>query len=272
MSLRRRHRERIGERDTPRRGRIDQRLLLARGAENRTADRAGEPAALDMQPVRNGRVEADLGGNPVGEQAEAARDEQAISAIGPHGPHQGPRTGREPDALGMAVDRRLVEAGEQGDAGVERTLEVEVPAHRLLGHRRDLVPQPGIIGEFVDALLPDHRHIHVGYEQPLAAAGTRLDDEVDAREQAFERLARAFGSGRQREVAGAFRFDPFGLADPPSASRAAEISPRVSRSDAIRVAMNKPAPSKKPLALIAGPTASGKSALALALAQSANGW
>jgi tRNA dimethylallyltransferase len=35
--------------------------------------------------------------------------------------------------------------------------------------------------------------------------------------------------------------------------------------------MNKPAPSKKPLALIAGPTASGKSALALALAQGANG-
>jgi len=35
--------------------------------------------------------------------------------------------------------------------------------------------------------------------------------------------------------------------------------------------MNKPGPSKKPLALIAGPTASGKSALALALAERANG-
>src|SRR4051812_25717685 len=58
---------------------------------------------------------------------------------------------------------------------------------------------------------------------------------------------------------------------PPSASSAAEISPRVSRSAAIRVAMNKTDPSKPPLALIAGPTASGKSSLALALAQASGG-
>src|SRR5688572_25691050 len=54
------------------------------------------------------------------------------------------------------------------------------------------------------------------------------------------------------------------------ASRAAEISPPASLSFAIRVAMNiqDPAP---PLALIAGPTASGKSALALALAERTGG-
>src|SRR4051794_12731234 len=58
---------------------------------------------------------------------------------------------------------------------------------------------------------------------------------------------------------------------PPSASSAAEISPRVSRSAAIRVAMNKSDPSKPPLALIAGPTASGKSGLALTLAEKTGG-
>ena len=52
---------------------------------------------------------------------------------------------------------------------------------------------------------------------------------------------------------------------------AAEISPRASRSFAIRVAMNMASSGKPPLALIAGPTASGKSALALALAEQAGG-
>src|SRR4051812_3297398 len=58
-----------------------------------------------------------------------------------------------------------------------------------------------------------------------------------------------------------------------SASSAAEISPLASRSAAIRVAMNMKARSSSlpPLALIAGPTASGKSALALALAEQAGG-
>src|SRR3954447_4119999 len=61
-----------------------------------------------------------------------------------------------------------------------------------------------------------------------------------------------------------------------SASSAAEISPLASRSAAIRVAMNMAGPdfgssSLPPLALIAGPTASGKSALALALAERTGG-
>src|SRR4051812_16211156 len=58
-----------------------------------------------------------------------------------------------------------------------------------------------------------------------------------------------------------------------SASSAAEISPLASRSAAIRVAMNMKARSSSlpPLALIAGPTASGKSALALALAEQRGG-
>src|SRR3954471_7213675 len=56
-----------------------------------------------------------------------------------------------------------------------------------------------------------------------------------------------------------------------SASSACEISPLDRRSFAIRVAMNKPRASGSTLALIAGPTASGKSALALALAERTGG-
>src|SRR3954467_6605349 len=56
-----------------------------------------------------------------------------------------------------------------------------------------------------------------------------------------------------------------------SASSACEISPLDRRSFAIRVAMNKPRASGSTLALIAGPTARGKSALALALAERTGG-
>lgn len=49
------------------------------------------------------------------------------------------------------------------------------------------------------------------------------------------------------------------------------MSLSLSRSAAISVAMNKPDPSLPPLALIAGPTASGKSALALSLAERTGG-
>ena len=55
-------------------------------------------------------------------------------------------------------------------------------------------------------------------------------------------------------------------------SAAAEITPASSRSNAISVAMNTmTSPSTNPVALIAGPTASGKSALAVRLAEIANG-
>src|SRR3712207_1567756 len=49
------------------------------------------------------------------------------------------------------------------------------------------------------------------------------------------------------------------------------MSPLARRSAAIRVAMNIRTSSRPPVALIAGPTASGKSALALALAERTGG-
>src|SRR3954466_10385642 len=58
---------------------------------------------------------------------------------------------------------------------------------------------------------------------------------------------------------------------PRRASPAAEISPPARRSFAIRVAMNMVSSSRPRLALIAGPTASGKSALALELAERSGG-
>src|SRR5882757_1234131 len=55
-----------------------------------------------------------------------------------------------------------------------------------------------------------------------------------------------------------------------SRSRAAEISPPVRLPDAISVAMNMASPLPA-VALIAGPTASGKSALAIAIAEARDG-
>ena len=170
------------------------------------------------------------------------------------------------------IDHALVQPLEQGDAGVERGLEIELAAHRLLGHRGDLGLEAGIIGELVDAFDRDHRRIHVGDEQLPAPALARLDDHVDAGDQAFERLRGRREGRRRAAMSQALPSSTHAWPrDPPSASSAAEISPRVSRSAAISVAMNKTDPSKPPLALIAGPTASGKSSLALALAEASGG-
>ena len=138
------------------------------------------------------------------------------------------------------VDHPRVEALEQGDAGVERGLEIELAAHRPLGHRRDLGLEPGIIGELVDAFDADHRRIHVGDEQPLAAARARAG-RPRRRRRAALRAPRARRPGvvderRSQALPSSTQFDA--RAPPPSASSAAEISPRVSRSFAIRVAMN----------------------------------
>ncbi len=49
-------------------------LALALGAEDRAADRAGQQAFRHLEIVGTRRVEADRGGDPVCEQAEATRD------------------------------------------------------------------------------------------------------------------------------------------------------------------------------------------------------
>ena len=59
--------------------------------------------------------------------------------------------------------------GLEGHSFGKGAREIELPLHGALGDRSDLLLEPGIIGELVDAFLADDRGIHVGDEQPRLA-------------------------------------------------------------------------------------------------------
>ena len=71
-------------------------------------------------------------------------------------------------------------ARQQRDALAQRRREIQLALHGALGDRGDLRLEPGIVGELVDAFLPDDRRIHVGDQQPLFAVRFGLGDQVDA--------------------------------------------------------------------------------------------
>ena len=77
---------------------------------------------------------------------------------------------RSLEALG---DRSFVQPCQQRHPLAQRGGEIEFTPHRALGDRGDLRLDPGIVGEFVDAFLPDHGRIHVGDEQPRNLEQTR---------------------------------------------------------------------------------------------------
>ena len=77
------------------------------------------------------------------------------------------RTGDRADTFVEAlVDGRFGQPFEQADTLAQRSLEIELAAHCTLGNVGDTVLDAGIVGQLVDAFLPDHGRIHVGDEQP----------------------------------------------------------------------------------------------------------
>ena len=109
------------------------------------------------------------------------------------------------------VDDGGVHAGEQRDPGIERGFEIQFAAHRRLGDGGDLLLEAGVIGELVDALALDHRRIHVGDDQRLAARGRGgLHDDVEVRQRGFKRSARVFGEAGGVKVERIAGIDPSG--------------------------------------------------------------
>src|SRR6185437_615712 len=244
-------------------------------------DRAGKRMAVEHgQRVGAVLVEADHGGDAIGEQSEAAGDQRGVRAMDAHGADQRPRARRQLDALAQhLVDDGDFQPFEQRDELAQRRLEGNLAAHGPLGDRRDVRFEPDVIGELVDALLADHRGVHVGEEQLLLPVRDGLHDDIDRRiedgahalgEGALVELGfrgkgnvggRAVGKPARRGGAGELRtravdqrrFERAGAAG----DQSSDVSHRMSET--------------KRVVLIAGPTASGKSALALQLAERLGG-
>ena len=89
--------------------------------------------------------------------------------------------GRDHDVGVHLVEHADVEALQEPDAGPQRLLEVELAAHRLLGHPGDLRLVPGMGGQHLDDLALDQGRVDVEHDQPHPAAQQvgRLHRDVD---------------------------------------------------------------------------------------------
>ena len=145
-----------------------------------SVDFAGELAVANHQFVGAVLLESDLGGDRIGEQRKAARDQAGPGAVRAHGGDQFAAARRRRDALFQHLvdhaDRQILQ---QRDALAQRRLEFDLAAHRAFGDGGDMRLQAGEIGQFVDALLADHGGIHVGQKKLLAPERDRLHDNVD---------------------------------------------------------------------------------------------
>ena len=163
----------------------------------------------DLQIIGDGAVEADLGRDRLGEAGEATRHQNGAAAARLHRADQRPRARHQRDPLGQALfDDGLIQPFEQRDPRVERGGEIEFAAHRAFGHLGDLLLDPGIVGQFVDALDGDHGRIHVGDQQPLPTVRRRLHDDVGRVEPPLQRLTRRQRIAGEVEVRRDTRIDP----------------------------------------------------------------
>ena len=184
-----------------------------------------------------------------------------------------------------SIDHADRQSLEQRDPLAQRGLEFDLAAHRAFGDGGDMRLEAGEIGQFVDAFLADHGGIHVGEKKLLAP----VDLQAAPRYRSAGRPApRAGGLTMARDVVGAVERDVGGdsVEQPLRRTGAGKNGARAVDHGAIErgiggiadqggderhLTMNSDASDSNKAVLIAGPTASGKSALALALAEATGG-
>ena len=166
---------------------------LAGAVDDVAHDAAGQLAVDDLELVGAGVVDAEVGGEAVGDLAEAARhDREAVAQPAQRANHRAD-AGGEHDRLVHLVEHLRVEALEPGHAVAQRGLEVEIATHGGVRHGRHLRLQAGVGGEQVDDLALDQRGVDVEHDQAHAVAAEvgRLDRDVEALDRGLDREHRA---------------------------------------------------------------------------------
>ena len=79
-------------------------------------------------------------------------------------------------------NRAFIQPGEQPHPLAQCAFKVEFTLHCAFGDRGNMLFQPGKIGQFIDALLPDHGRIHVGDKDVRRHDFTRAHKHVARRE------------------------------------------------------------------------------------------
>ena len=272
-------RERVMRREAEAVAQLHEGRDLRIAPQDRLFDAAGQFSIFDDQPVAALLVEPDHRGDSACEQGKAARDEAGVCAVRPHGGEERARTGCQRDApLDDLIDNRGGKTLQQRHTLAQCGLERDLAAHRALRNRRHVRFQADIVRELVDALLANHGGIHVGDEQLLASPGERLNHKVNR--QVSERGVQPFGDDfvvrttrRKQKIGGNAGIEDAHVlrgrehADRKRDCRLVESEVRWTGDESGDVSHR----GSEEAVLIAGPTASGKSALALAVAQEIGG-
>ena len=229
-------------------------------------------------------IEPEFNGDSFGKNQKTGRNERGDRGGVSHRCDQLPGPRSQPDKAGRVFKNVIRQTREQTDASLERGAEVELSIHRAAGNFRDFSPEPDEIGELVEHFILDNRRFHIGDQETLAPVRNRLNQNVDfgiADHLACGRLGER-GAGRiENKIAGVVRQpgrlprNPGGAGD--RASQMGKVLPPTGASDQgedHRHGSSYPGDRpghKPPVLVIAGPTASGKSELALELAELCGG-
>ncbi len=252
---------------------IDLRLL----AENREAYFASEFAIFDDERVGVMFVEAKFGGDARGKGGKSAGDKGGIGLVGFHCGKESFAALHESDpCTEQLVDDTFIQILEKADALFQCGFEIEFAAHGLFRDFGDALADACNNAKLVDAFLVDHGRIHVGDEQAFAAVVDRYGCDIHRElAQLNHGFVKAWKSFHFQGFAGCKPVERRSARFTDEADEFLRYCAGAGRcyenEDGIHIAFLMRESVQKSVVLIAGPTASGKSALALRLARDRGG-
>ncbi len=266
-------------------GEPQQYLSFGCAGDDRRQHSASQPVLGNLQSVGGDAVKAELAGNRIGKYRKPAGNERGQGTGPAHRRDEHRSPSGQADPGGGFAEQAALGPDQQRDAGGERAGEIDLAVHRPPCDFANPRTDPEDLTQFIEHFVFDDRRFEIGDEQPLAPPGDRLNQDVDRRiadGRARHRHDRPRLRGIHEQVAGFVRREPVGLGpdrqrftDPGRELGKTPIEPGGDQGDdeahrllsyADAHARGKPQDGMPPVVVIGGPTASGKSALALALA------
>jgi len=270
-------------------GEREQRLPLGVAGDDRRQHTASQPLPDNLKSIGDDPVDTQSGGDAIGKDGKTAGNERGHGADAAHRRDQGLGAGGQADPGGGGGKQARLGPGQQGDPGGECCGEIDLAVHRPPGDFGDAGADPEDQPELVEHLVFDDRRFEIGEEQPLAPPGDGLDQHVNwgfVDDSAHCRRDRSGLGGVNEDIAGFFGRKPHRpgsdrqrLADRGGEWGKALVGASGDQGDDkghwLSSYDGRGSPYKQegapPVVVIAGPTASGKSALALALAEQMRG-
>jgi tRNA dimethylallyltransferase len=278
--------DRLGRRHAKLRRQRQQRHAFAVAGHDRPPHRAGDPPLDAVEMIGDDAIKAEGRRDRLGKDPKPARDQRRRRTRPAHRRNQRPRPRGQPDPLGRLFEEAPVHSLEECDASLERRGEIDLAIHRAprdLGNPRT---QTERLGDLVEHLVFDDCRFEIGDEEPLAPSRNRLNEDVNRRAADY-RARHLLGWYRlvvvENKIASLFRCEPQRLAPKPQSlgdggGETGQVRAAAGAGDQGDNETHEPgsysrsrARHKPPVLIIAGPTASGKSALALELAATFGG-